>query len=134
MMFVLVRNLPPQQIDMAWTHGKCPVAVLPVEVGQVDCLGLYPLRRISLQLLDEVGDGNRAPESAKNMHVVDDAADAKDRAVEIFAGTAEVFMHFVADGWVLKKGPAVFRREDYVKVDLGKGLRHGVFLDETPSG
>src|SRR5262249_23486803 len=52
---LLPGDVPRHHGDVRRAYGKGPVAVLPVEVGEVGALALDPLRGFAFQLADEVG-------------------------------------------------------------------------------
>jgi len=98
MMLLLVGDVRPQRFDMAWAGGKRAVAILPMEIVEVRALGLHPFRRLTFEFLDQIGDGDDTAESAKDMNVIGDTADAEDRTIKGVASAAEVMVHFVANG------------------------------------
>src|SRR6266446_4695610 len=74
-MLLLPVNVFAQGIQIRWPDGKTPIAALPCERTQRGRLCLEPFRRRRFQLLDQVGDRERARKANREMHVVS-AADA----------------------------------------------------------
>ena len=54
MMVLLVFNIPTNRGRVRRAHRKCAVPILPAELDEVTALGLEPLRRTRLDLLDQV--------------------------------------------------------------------------------
>ena len=79
MVLVLVRDVRVDRIEMARAYRKRPVTLLPIERGQIGGFLLDPLGRIAFHLANEVGNRNRFPLPAENMHMILYAADNQRR-------------------------------------------------------
>src|SRR6516225_1282949 len=118
MVLLLVGDVLAKDLDVARAYRKCSVPGLPIEVGERSVSRLYPLRRLTFELLDQLGDRNGAPKAAHDMNVIGGAANSENWAVELLALSAEEGMHLLANGAVVEEWPPVLRRKHDVQVDL----------------
>ena len=79
MMLVLIGDVGFDRIEMARANRKRPVPLLPIERGENGRFLLDSLRRIAFHLANEVGNRNRFPLPAENMHMILYAADNQRR-------------------------------------------------------
>ena len=54
MMLLLILDVAPKIVQVRWAEREDSVPALPMEVRQGVVLGLDPLRRLSLDLRDEI--------------------------------------------------------------------------------
>lgn len=121
----LRREVRAHGLHMSRADREHAIAVLLMEIVERGDFRFHPLGGFAFELLNQVGNRDRSAKTAEQMNVVSDAADAKDRATDVVADPAEIIVHLVADGRVLKEWPPLFGREYDVQIDLREGLRQG---------
>jgi hypothetical protein len=119
---------------MSRAHGKCAVALLPMEVVQCRSFQFDPVRTITFQIANQTRDIVRLGQPAKNMNMVGDAANQQGWRILVFADAREVSKHAGTEFGVNEKWLTVFCGEDDMCVDLHERLGHGCTVVEPLRG
>jgi hypothetical protein len=73
----LIVDVRGQLPGMGRRHGKRSIPCLTLKLRQASTFVLDPLRRLAFDLTDEIGNGDRPPESTENVDVILNASDSK---------------------------------------------------------
>ena len=109
MMFLLIRNVLRQCINVRRTDRECSVALLPVEIGEPRLFGFDPLRRFTFQITDKTSNVRRLSQSAKKVHMVCHATNNNRGRMEVSARTDEITMRSITKFRLPKKRTPMFR-------------------------
>src|SRR5207302_2306794 len=69
--------------------------------------------------------GNGATESAEQMHVIFDPADANRMTVQFLGNAAKILVQSRTQDWVAQERASFFGGKDEMKICCGKSLGHG---------
>ena len=120
MMFLLIPDVTDEGIQMPRTDRKSSVSRLPSEIGQISKLAFDPFGGVTLQVEQQVGDGDLATKATEDVDMVLDAIDGERRAVGVPANTVEVSVDFLASILVSKERRPIFCRKDDVQMHGGE--------------
>ena len=118
--FVLVRDVCLQCLNMGRAKRERAVSVLPMEIRQPGLFGLDPFRRFSFQVTNQSRDVDGLSQRTEKVNVIWHAAYNEGRAVQIPTGTGEVSMGSFSEVVVAEKRFAVFCRKDDVNIDFNQ--------------
>ena len=117
MVLVLVFDVFCQPWYVDRTDGEGTVSALPLKIA-ASRFRFQPRRRGSLLISNEIGDGDLAAQTAKQMDVILDPAYYQRRRIQISADLGQVSMGLGEQSSVLQKRLTMFGRVNDVEIDL----------------
>src|SRR5436190_17163227 len=117
MMLVLIFDVFCQPWYVDRTDGEGSVSALPLKIAAAR-FRFQPRRRSSFLISNEIGDGDLATQTAKQVDVIFEAADNQRRRIQIPAHLGQVSMGLGQQSGVLQKGLTKFGRVNDVEINL----------------
>ena len=123
----LIGDILAHRFDLRMTHGKRRIAALPSKLGVGRNSRIAPLRRVRFNVSDQVSEQCRGANGEQRVDVIHVATDNSDNCTFVAQRTRKICEQVLSD-FLRQNWPPALSRENYVKMDLRKGIRRDAAL------